>query len=230
VDCRKFIREFKVQRTDILISFDVVSLFTNVPISEALPVIRNKLSLDDTLPNQSSLQNEDIMELLEVCVRTTYFQVEDRFYQQKSGMAIESSLSPIVSNIFMEHSEQLALDSVPHKPAMWLRYLDEKFVVWPHGTEKLKEFLSHINSLRPTIQFTTETETGNSLSFLDVLVCRNETALLTKIYRKPTHIGRYLHFNSNHPPHIKRGVMYSLINRAITLCIEKQEYAKVVED
>jgi hypothetical protein len=118
-----------VQRTDILVSFDVVSLCTNVLVNEALQVIRNKFSLDDTLPNRSSLQTEDIMELLEVCVRTTYFQVEDRFYQQKSVMAMESSLSPINSNIFMKHFEQLALDSTPHKPAMWLRYVDDTFVV-----------------------------------------------------------------------------------------------------
>jgi predicted GIY-YIG superfamily endonuclease len=74
-----------------------------------------------------------------------------------------------------------------------------------------------------------EIETGNSLPFLDVLVYRNGTALQTTVYRKPTHTGRYLHFNSNHPPHVKRGVVDSLINRAITLCTEKQEYAKVVK-
>jgi hypothetical protein len=154
--------------------------------------------------------------------------VEDRFYQQKSGMAMGSSLSPVISNIFVEHFEQLALDLAPHKPAMWLRYVDDTFVVWLHGTEKLKEFFSHINSLGPTIQFTFETETGESLPFVYVLVYRNGTALLTKVYRKPTHTDRYLHFNSNHPPHVKRGVVHSLINRAITLCTEKQEYAKEV--
>jgi hypothetical protein len=70
------------------VSFDVVSLFTNDLINEELQVIQNKLKLDETLPNWSSLQIEDIMELLEVHVRTTYFQVEDRFYQQKSRMAM----------------------------------------------------------------------------------------------------------------------------------------------
>jgi hypothetical protein len=45
-------------------SFDLISLFTNVPVNEALQVIRNSLSLDDTLPNWSSLKVEDIMELL----------------------------------------------------------------------------------------------------------------------------------------------------------------------
>jgi hypothetical protein len=99
----------------------------------------------------------------------------------------------------MEHFEQLALDSAPHKSAMWLRYVDDTFVVWPYGTEKLQEFFSHINSLRSTIQFTMEMETGNLLPFIDVLVYRSGTALLTKVYRKPTHIGHYLHFNSKHP-------------------------------
>jgi hypothetical protein len=52
------------------------------------------------------------MELLEVCLRTTYFQVDDRFFQQKDGMAMGSSLSPIVSNIYMEHFEKLAVGSL----------------------------------------------------------------------------------------------------------------------
>jgi hypothetical protein len=51
----------------------------------------------------------------------------------------------------------------------------------------MKEFLSHVNSLRPTIQFTLQTETGNSLPFLDILMYRNGAALLAKVNRKPTH-------------------------------------------
>jgi hypothetical protein len=38
------------------------------------------------------LQFESIMELLEVCLRTTYFQEDDKFFQQKDGMAMGSSL------------------------------------------------------------------------------------------------------------------------------------------
>jgi hypothetical protein len=139
-------------------------------------------------------------------------------------MAMGSSLSPIISNTFPEHFEQLAHYSALHKPATWLRYVDNTFVVWLHGTERLKEFLSHINSLRSTIQFTMDTET--SLPFPYILVYGNGTALLTKVYRKSTHTGRYLHFNSNHPPHVKREVVHSLINTAATICTEKQEYSK----
>jgi hypothetical protein len=129
------------------------------------------------------------MELLDVCLRTTYFQLDDRFYQQKEGMAMGSSLSPIVSNIYMEHFEKLALDSAQDKPLLWLRYVDDTFVIWPHGVDGLQNFLTHLNNLRSSIQFTMEIESEGAIRFLDVLVIRKGTALTTKVYKKPTHTG-----------------------------------------
>jgi hypothetical protein len=166
------------------------------------------------------------MKLLEVCLRTAYFQVDDKFFQQKDGMAMRSSLLPTVSNIFMEHFEKLALDPAAHEPSLLLRYLDDTFVVWSHGPERLWDFLSHLNSLRPSIQFTMEVESDSVIAFLDVLVIRKETTLATKVYRKPTHTGRYLSFYSNHPPHVKRSLIHSLHNRASTICQERQDLVK----
>jgi hypothetical protein len=76
--------------------------------------------ISSTMITQSILQVEAIMELLVGCLRTTYFQVDDKFFQQKDGMAMESSLPPIVSNIFMEHFEKLALDATQYKPSLCL--------------------------------------------------------------------------------------------------------------
>jgi hypothetical protein len=45
-----------------------------------------------TLAERPVLQVEVIIELLEVCLRTTYFQVDNKFLQQKDGMAMGSSL------------------------------------------------------------------------------------------------------------------------------------------
>jgi hypothetical protein len=73
------------------------------------------------------------MELLEVFLRAIYFQV-DKFFQQKDGKDIRSSLSPIISNICMEHSEKLDLDLAQHKPSLWFLYVDDKFcglAPWP---------------------------------------------------------------------------------------------------
>jgi hypothetical protein len=88
------------------------------------------------------------MELGEMCMRITYFQVDDKFFQQKDGMAMENSLSPIVSNNFMEYFEKFALESAPYKPSLWLRYVDDTFVVCPYCPEQLHNFLGHFNSFK----------------------------------------------------------------------------------
>jgi hypothetical protein len=70
------------------------SLFTNVPVEEAVQVIGNGPHNYDTLAERPASQAEAVMELLrEVCLRSIYFQVDEKFLQQKDGMAMGSSLS-----------------------------------------------------------------------------------------------------------------------------------------
>jgi hypothetical protein len=146
--------------------------------------------------------------MLAVCLRTTYYvQVDGKFFQQKDGMVLGGSLSPIVSNIYMKHVGNLPLDSALHNPSLWLRYVGDTFVVWPHGPEQLQNFLGPLKSTRPSIQFTVEIESDSAIPFLDVLVIRKETTLTTKVYRKPNNTDRYLSFISNHPLHVKRALV-----------------------
>lgn len=93
-----------------------------------------------------------------------------------------------------------------HKPSLWLRYVDDTFIVRPCGLQKVQDFLHHLNSSKTSTQFTMETESENRLPFLDVLVVRNRLTLTTKVYRKPAHMGHYLNFELNHPPYVKRGI------------------------
>jgi hypothetical protein len=62
-----------------------------------------------------------VIDLLEVCLETTYCQVYDRFYQ-KEGMVMGSSLSPLVSIIFIDHFEKLALDTAEQNNSLGLRH------------------------------------------------------------------------------------------------------------
>jgi hypothetical protein len=70
----------------------------------------------------------------------------------------------------MEYFETLALDKTGFKPTIWLRYINDIVVVWPHGPARLQDFLHHVNTLRPIIQFTVDTENKSNLPFLGVLV------------------------------------------------------------
>jgi hypothetical protein len=89
-------------------------------------------------------------------------------------MAMGCSLSPIISNIYVEHFETVALESAQHKPFLWLHYVNETCVVWSHGPERLQNFLKRLNSPRPSIQFTMAIEPDSVIPFLDFLVIKKE--------------------------------------------------------
>jgi uncharacterized protein (UPF0335 family) len=72
-------------------------------------------------------------------------------------------------------------------------------------------------------------ETNNSLPFLDVLVTERGSGLITDVYRKPRHARRYLHFKSDHPQHVKRGVFYSLVNRARVVYQERKGFSREIK-
>ena len=112
--------------------------------------------------------------------------------------------------------EEMALGSTSLKPSMWLRYVDDTFILWPHQ-EDVQILLDHVNSIRPSIQFTMEKEQDNKLPFLDVLVTRTEQGFRSSVYRKPTFTGQYLNFNSHHPYTVKKGIVRCLQHRAKTL-------------
>ena len=136
-----------------MISFDVVSLFTNVPMDEALLVITERLQQDTTLEERTSIPIPDLCHLVELCLKSTYFQFGGSFFEQVKGAAMGSPLSPIVANI-MEALETRALEISPYKPKMWLRYVDDVFAIWPHGDDHLKTFHQHLNGQNSFIQFT----------------------------------------------------------------------------
>jgi retron-type reverse transcriptase len=143
-----------IKESDILVSFDVVSLFTRVP-------------LDDTLLLLQQHFHDQPISLFKQVLTTTYFMYDGAFYDQTDGVAMGSPLDPVIANYYMEHFEQQAISKAPMKPTLWYRYVDDTFVVWPHGEEELHEFLDHLNSIHHNIKFTMEVEkTGLCLSLM----------------------------------------------------------------
>ncbi|XP_075544026.1 uncharacterized protein LOC142578539 [Dermacentor variabilis] len=102
------------------------------------------------------------------------------------------------------------------RPKLFLRYVDDCFCIIPR--RHAAHFLEHLNSSKPGIQFTAEEENNGRIPFLDVLVERTSSGLRTSVYRKPTHKGKYLSFDSAHPIGQKRSVAAALFSRTFRVC------------
>uniref|UniRef100_UPI0009B3C823 LOW QUALITY PROTEIN: uncharacterized protein LOC109967683 n=1 Tax=Monopterus albus TaxID=43700 RepID=UPI0009B3C823 len=194
--------------------YDVTSLFTCIPTTEAIRAVKKRLLKDDTLNNRTSLTPDHACTLLELCLNTTYFQFRQHFYRQHHGCAMGSPVSPIVANLYMEEIEKKALASFTGTaPSHWFRYVDDAWV--KIRTQEVEAFTKHINLVDNNIKFTREDARDDCLAFLDCAVhLGGERSLQVEVYRKPTHTDQYLLFDSHHPLQHKLGVIRTLNHKA----------------
>ena len=127
-----------------------------------------------------------------------------------------SPLSPVFANIYVEYFKEMALGYTSLKPSMWLRYVDDTFILWPHQ-EDVQTLLDHVNSIQLSIQFMMEKEQDNKLPFLDVFVTCTEQGFSSSVCHKPPFTGQYLNFNSHHPYEVKKGIVRCLQHQAKTI-------------
>ena len=102
-----------------LVSHD--ALFTSVTVEDSITIIRDRLQQDTTLADRTNLTISQVVDLLRLCLTTTYFIFDGTYYVQVDGVAMGSPVSPIVCNIFMEHFEAHALATFTHPIKFWGR-------------------------------------------------------------------------------------------------------------
>ena len=162
-----FIKPPVLTSDELLVSFDVVSLFTNVPVHLATEVAQRRLRGDVDLKDRTGLSVEE-MKLLEFCLSATFLSFRGGIYQQTFGTAMGSPVSVTIANLVMEDVEERALATTDIPLKFWKHYVDDTCAALPASS--VQQFLDHLNGVEPSIQFTVELETDGKLPFLDVLL------------------------------------------------------------
>nr|VZI46000.1 unnamed protein product [Spirometra erinaceieuropaei] len=182
------IKHLEVEADEVMVSFDVISLFTSIPPALAIDTIDGFLreKYDET---DQQLKRAHIIELLELCLKT-FFTFNRQVYEQKKGTPMGSPLSGLIAEAVLQRLEQQVFSSYP--PKFWARYIDDTFVVIKRS--EVKAFKALLNSIFPDIQFTMEEEVNNQLPFLDVQVTRlTDGKIRTTVYQ----VNNTLEFKQN---------------------------------
>jgi hypothetical protein len=120
---------------------------------------------------------------------------------------MDSLLSPVIARFFMEDLEDLALRRAVYRPVCCFFCVDNRFLFWLHGLEKLSDTVIHLNQIHPNIQFTLETGSDDHIPFLDIDIYRRPDGCLGHtVYRKPSYASPYLNAMSYHHPVNKHSV------------------------
>ena len=202
-----------LEEEEVFVSFDVVSLFTNVPTDLAVTVARRRLLEDETLKERTCLDVDEIIKLLQLCLDATYVCFRGVYFQQTFGTAMGSPVSVTVANLVMEEIEQQALSTFDPPPKFWKRYVDDTCTALP--ADLVSRFHQHLNSINEHLQFTLEKEEDVCLPFLDILLKHEpDGSIQTLVHHKSTHTDKYLDFHSHHPLSQKKSVVTTLLSCA----------------
>lgn len=131
-----------------------------------------------------------------------------------------SPLSGFLACIFLEFLESGPFKYIIPDDTHYFLYIDDILFIYPQKHD-LNKITDRLNRVEPTIKFTHELESNNSLPFLDILLTRNNNKLEFKVYRKPTCKNDYLHFYSHNDTRTKRGVIIGFYLRALRICSAK---------
>ena len=199
-----------------LASLDVESLFTNVPVKEAIDII-----LDCTYNNPNmappDMPKQILKSLLTICTTETPFRnLNGDIYLQKDGVSMGSPLGPLLANFYMCFIENSVIPGLENSPLIYTRYVDDIFLFIKNikTLDEIKRKFENISILK----FTYEIENKKTIAFLDVNVTRTPSSLQTSVYTKATNNGECINYLSIAPDRYKTGVIRTLLHRAYTIC------------
>ena len=167
-----------------MVSFEVVSLFTNIPLEETIDVACKYSPM-------TNIPEDKLRQLLLLCTKNVQFTFNGQIYRQVDGVAMGSPLDPILSDIFLSSPEN-KLDNVIQTTHLYVRYLDDTFLLCrnQNQTKHLLQFSS------PKYSITMEEEHFYRLSFLDVSILGKDSKFIRSIHHKDTWMGQYIPFAS----------------------------------
>ncbi|XP_045462556.1 uncharacterized protein LOC123672495 [Harmonia axyridis] len=196
----------------VLLSLDVVSLYTNTPTDLALQIIEENWNM----VSDPSFDSETFKLIYNFLITSSYFCFNGQFYRQIFGFGMGNCVSQICCDIVMVKLQDYCLSRLPFSVPIFKRYVDDIFTSVPVNTEQL--VLDTFNSFHPKLQFTLELESKSALNFLDMRVERtDDNVLYVDWYHKPTFSGRYIGFHSHHAMIHKVNIIRNLKFRALNL-------------
>ena len=216
-DTFTFVKDIQKVSTNntFMVSYDVTSLFTNIPLDETIDIAVN--TIFDKTPN-IKISKSELKKLFKFATSETHFLFDNKFYDQIDGVAMGSPIGPVLANLFMSHYEKQWIEGYQkNEIKFYRRYVDDIFCLVDNELVA-NDFLCYLNSKHPNIKFTMEAENEKKLPFLDVLITSSENGFLTSVFRKATFTGLFLKFTSFTPLNYKIGLIKTLIDRTFRIC------------
>ena len=138
-----------------LATIDVKSLYTNIPQQQGTDRVLKRYY---NTPLPQHMPPHVATFLTKTILKHNHVEFNGLTYRQIQGVAMGTKCAPTFANIFMGSIEEDFLELIQNQgnpmPTVWIRYIDDIFVIWPHSKEQFLEFFNKLNDHHPTIKYT----------------------------------------------------------------------------
>ena len=114
-----YIRNGPIEDDEIMVSFDITSLYTNIPIIDRLTIIKDYVNNDDQFTRKKAIPQDKFLDLIHLVLTTTWYTSNSQFYQQTDGVAMRGPASSTTAEIYMQAYERTAITTPLHHPKVW---------------------------------------------------------------------------------------------------------------
>ena len=106
-----------------MVSFDLASLFTDIPLEEAIGIILKRIYINKEIT--TGMPKQEMKKLLILCTKNVLFTFNNETYIQVDGVAMVSALGPALVKIFMVELETSVIPNLRNKVKLWKRFVDD---------------------------------------------------------------------------------------------------------
>ena len=150
-----------------LVSYDVTSFFTNIPLQETIDRAINPIFNHNSNRN---ITRKELKKRFLFATSQTHFIFNSMFYDQINEVAMSSPLAAVLANIFIRfHRSKWLNEYNLNKRKFYLRYVDDILAAFDNKQDSLN-FLNFLNNRHPNIKSTIEKQINHSIAFLDVFI------------------------------------------------------------
>ena len=214
----------------IMATFDIVSLYSNINKDLGTKAIIYWVEKHpEKLHERFNI--DIVIQSIHYILENNIFVFNDEYYRQKWGTAMGTKCAPTYACLTVAYLENSLYDRLLvifddnlqlYVFENWKRFIDDCIIIWPFGMEKLMLFNHELNNLDENIAFTME-HSDVEISFLDVMIRKDNRDIQTDIFYKETDTKQYLRFDSCHPKSTRINIPFTLARRICLIVSEESQ-------
>ena len=112
-----------------MVSFDVTSLYMNIPIIDTLNIIKDYVNNDDQFTRKMAIPQDKFLDLVHLVLTSTWYTFDSQFCQETDGIVMQGSASSTTAVLYMQVYEHTAITMALHPSKVWERFVDDVYSI-----------------------------------------------------------------------------------------------------